>query len=337
MVVRTFTAIDNDSLVDNGTGNGIINNSSTPNGSTFTYSSGGGVEITLNDTGGSSNVFDDDQSNNHTIVDGGGIVSDGQSVESESIIILQAVDEDGNLTGPEISVYVFSQGGSFGDVWGFATDTPLVDGVTYEKVSGSNAGASDYSNYMPCFAKDTWIESCYGLIRVQDIKAGQMLWTRDAGYQPVKWASCVTVEGKDNLAPVVFAPGTVGNTSELVVSQQHRMWLSDPSHELLFEMPDIFVPAKHLVGMPGVELRPTDEITYCHFMFDQHHVVRANGALSESFFLGKTSVASLESRARTELLTLFPSLPEGVDAFGASTAMTLNAREAKVLRATMQA
>ena len=56
MVLRTFFAIDSDNLVVTGSsngsivGNGIINNSDTPNGTTFVYSSGGGTSVTVDDT-----------------------------------------------------------------------------------------------------------------------------------------------------------------------------------------------------------------------------------------------------------------------------------------------
>ncbi|MEP3845206.1 MAG: Hint domain-containing protein [Paracoccaceae bacterium] len=336
MVARTFFAFDNVALIDNTTGNGIINNSATPDGRTFTYSRGEGTEITLDDTGGSPDEFNDGQAAQHVITDGGGIVANGQIVESESIIELRAF-EDGVEVGPVITVYVFSEGGVTGDIWGFASDAELVEGVTYIKTGGSNAGLSTYDDFITCFAEGTLIKARDGFVRVEDIEVGQMLWTQDAGYQPVKWVSSATVEGKGNFAPVVFAPGAVGNTQELIVSQQHRMWMSDPSLELLFDASDIFVPAKHLVGLPGVELRETEQVTYCHFMFDKHHVVLANGALSESFFLADAALSTLERNARTELLSLFPSLREGVDAFGGTSAMTLNAKEAKVLRAAIQA
>ena len=337
MVARTFFAIDNDALLDTTTGVGITNNSSTPDGRTFVFSGGSGAQVTLDDTAGSEDVFEDGSAAGHVITDGGGLVADGQTVESESVIMLQATDAAGAPVGPVITIYVLSQGGDFNDVWGFATDTPLVDGTTYIKVDGDNGGSSEYGDFVACFAEGTLIKSRDGFVRVEDIEVGQMLWTQDAGYQPVKWVSSATVEGKGNFAPVVFAPGAVGNIQELVVSQQHRMWMSDPSLELLFDAADIFVPAKHLVGLPGVELRPTEQITYCHFMFDKHHVVLANGALSESFFLGDSALSTLESNARIELLSLFPSLREGIDAFGGTSAVTLNAKEAKVLRAAIAA
>lgn len=57
MVARSFVVFDNENLVVSSSssgaivGNGIINNSSTPNGTVFTYAAGSGKTVTINDTG----------------------------------------------------------------------------------------------------------------------------------------------------------------------------------------------------------------------------------------------------------------------------------------------
>ena len=139
MVARTVLAFDSKALLvtayPNGgpaIGSSIINNSSTPDGTVFTYQSGFGASVvTIDDTntGGGEDVFDDDDTGNHTVTDGADLIANGQSVESESLIQIQALDGNGNLVGPVIDLYVFSQGGDFEDVWGFATDATLTSGV----------------------------------------------------------------------------------------------------------------------------------------------------------------------------------------------------------------
>lgn len=338
MVARTFFAFNNENLVDNTTGVGVINNSSTPDGTQFTYNNGGGAVVTIDDTGGSADIFEDDLSGSHTITDGGGLVANGTGVESESIIRIREVDASGNLIGPEITITVFSQNGNVSDVWGFVTTVELTNGATYEKISGSNVGTAAYSNLITCFAAGTLIDTANGKMRVEDIEVGQLVWTRDAGLQPVRWASSTTVAGRGNYAPVVFAPGAFGNCEELVVSQQHRMLVSGPTAELYFDTNEALVAAKHLVGLDGVTLRDCDEVEYCHFMFDQHQIVRANGHLTESFFLTNSSVNALEVETRNELVSLFPTLEQGFDAFGDTALMTLSAHEAAVwCRAQSQA
>lgn len=338
MVLRTFVAHDSEALVvvssSSGgiVGNPIVNNSSTPNGTIFQFTSGFATNVTLDDTGGSSNIFDDDDPGNHIITEGGGIVQNGNQVESESVINVRLLDAGGNETGPEIALFVLSQNGAFGDVWGFSTDAPLINGAQYVKVSGSNAGASTYTDFITCFAEGTLIQTERAAIPVETIKVGQNIWTLREGSQPVRWVATTSVVGHGTFAPVVFAPGAIGNTSELIVSQQHRIRVASPQMDLVFGVPEVLVSAKHLVGLPGVTLQTRDHIAYTHFMFDRHQIVSANGALTESFFLGRNAVKTLDAGPRKELLALFPSMALGVRNFGNTAAMTLTAHEASVLR-----
>ena len=130
MVAVTFFALPNDSLVVTESssggivGNGIVNNSSTPDGTIFEFLGGPGAQIELDDTGGLPTVFDDDQAGSHIITDGGGIVADCNSVESESIIIVRALDANEDPTGPEITIFVFSQNGAFGDCLLYTSPSP---------------------------------------------------------------------------------------------------------------------------------------------------------------------------------------------------------------------
>ncbi|WP_170764839.1 Hint domain-containing protein [Ruegeria lacuscaerulensis] len=337
MVLRSFFAQDSSSLVvtsssDAGiVGNPIINNSDTPNGTIFQYSGGTGTTVTLDDTSGSSDVFDDDQESGHVITDGGGIVTNGTQVESESIITVQALDTNGNPTGPTIDIYVFSQNGVTQDVWGYGTSAPLVPGTSYIKISGSNAGGSSYTDYITCFGEGILIQTAKGDIEVQNLKRGQLVWTRDGGLQPILWIATTEVHGYGAFAPVVIEAGAIGNTRELVVSQQHRVLIQSPATDMLFASPEVLVAAKHLCGLPGVSVREAERISYTHFMFDRHHVVRSNGTLTESYYFSDNAKYAVSSPQRAEILALFPSLEHADYAFRITAAATITAREASVL------
>lgn len=50
------------------------------------------------------------------------------------------------------------------------------------------------------------------------------------------------------------------------------------------------------------------EVTYFHILFEDHQIVFANGAPSESFFPGSFAMAALRNEARAEIFELFPEL-----------------------------
>ncbi len=346
MVARSFFAIDNESLIvdssSNATivGNPIINNSDTPDGTIFTFSGGGGTTITLDDAGAFADAipednnlfFNDDEAADHIITDGGSLVANGTPVEAESLIFVQALDSGGNPTGPVITITVFSQNGITQDVWGFSTDIPLEPGTSYIKTGGSNTGTSTYASFATCFGPGATVQTPYGEQLVETLRPGQLVWTLDQGYMPVTWVASTCVRGHGPFAPVVFAPGSIGNSEKLLLSQEHRVYLRSPSAGLLFGTDEVLISAKHLCGMPGISLAPQRIVRYTHFMFDSHQIVRSNGALTESFFLSEHSLNGVTCRQKLELETLFPPAIERLGSFGETAALALKKHEADVLR-----
>jgi len=337
MVERSFLAIDNENLLVTSSssgaivGNGIINNSNTPIGTEFTYTEGTGQIITLDDNGGNPDVFEDDNPSGHVIVDGAGLVANGQIVEAESFHMVRALDASGNPTGDIITITVFSQGGSTSNVWGLSSDFPLQDGTSYVKVAGSNAGSATYTDFVTCFAKGTLIDTPDGPRKVEDLQCGDLVDTRDHGPQPIRWAGAKTVLGRGAFAPVRIAAGALGNTQTLFVSQEHRMAVDTSVVEMLLGTSSALVAAKFLVGLDGITQTDRAEISYHHLLFDAHQIIRSAGCWSESFFLASNSVAALDRDAQREVFALFPEIAQMQDGFKETAETVLKKHEAKLL------
>jgi hypothetical protein len=115
----------------------------------------------------------------------------------------------------------------------------------------------------------------------------------------------------------------------MLVSPQHRMLLSGPRAEMLFGEAEVLVAALHLVNETTItQVRPTS-VTYIHLLFDEHEIIRGDGAWTESFQPGALALHSMASPQRDELLALFPTLAQG-KAYPAAR-ITLKAFEAKML------
>ncbi|MDO8882977.1 Hint domain-containing protein, partial [Pseudotabrizicola sp.] len=100
--------------------------------------------------------------------------------------------------------------------------------------------------------------------------------------------------------------------------------------ELLFGEREVLVAALHLVGQPGIEQITPRGVSYVHVMCSQHEIVQAEGAWTESFQPGSSTLKSMGREQRAEVLTLFPELALSVEAYPAARA-TLRAHEARVL------
>ena len=339
MVARTFFALDSEALgVAAGSpsltvGSTITNNSDTPNGTIFSYSGGFGTQIVLNDTnnGAASNTFADDDRFNHRVVDGKGLVANGQTVEAESLIFLRQLDAGGNQIGPTITVTVFSQAGVTSNVWGFSSNADLVPGARYVKTGGNNVGTTSYNSFVTCFTEGTMIRCAGGNLPVEQVAVGSLLWTEGNGLKPVRWVGRRVINGLHEHAPIRFAPGTFGNRSTIEVSPQHRLLIASPKAELYFGASRLLVAAKHLVGLKGVSVAPRETVVYHHFMFDQHEIVDAEGFLSESFYPGQTSLAAIDDGALMEILELFPELDGPGNTYGHTAEPVIRAFEVRML------
>ncbi|MFD1798133.1 Hint domain-containing protein, partial [Paracoccus aurantiacus] len=56
------------------------------------------------------------------------------------------------------------------------------------------------------------------------------------------------------------------------------------------------------------------EVSYVHFLFDDHQIVRANGAASESLYTGSEALKSVGPAAVEEIFAIFPELERQTEA-----------------------
>jgi len=183
----------------------------------------------------------------------------------------------------------------------------------------------------PCFAAGTLIATDGGDARIDDLVAGDLVQTMDHGLQPIRWIGHSRVNATGRFAPVLFAPGTIGNETALSVSPQHRILVQGWRAELYFGCNEVLVPAKHLIDGVSVVQDYRKDVTYFHLLFDCHEIIFSGGALSESFFPGDQVMLG-DAAVRAELLEIFPALARGeFGAHGRTARPTLKRREAQVL------
>ncbi|WP_166417985.1 Hint domain-containing protein [Cochlodiniinecator piscidefendens] len=160
----------------------------------------------------------------------------------------------------------------------------------------------------PCFVSGTLIATNRGEIAVEHLKVGDLVETQDSGFQPIRWIGKRTVSGLGSYAPVRIQKGTLGTESDLFVSPQHRMAISDWRTQLYMGEDQILCSAKALINGNTVTSYPCEKVTYIHFMFDDHQIVYANGSPSESFLAGDY-LCNDGSAIQRELEEIFENLP----------------------------
>ncbi len=189
----------------------------------------------------------------------------------------------------------------------FGTDTP-------------NPGTSNV-----CFADGTLLMTPGGARAIETLRIGDELITSDHGVQPISWLFAKSWSAQDiaaapNLAAVCIRKGALGlgvPSSDLRLSQQHRVLVQGSIARRMFGAPEVLVPAKALLDLPGVHLDlPQKSVTYYHVMLQNHEILYANGIPAESLYLGPQALNSIPAAALDEIQTILdiplPDLRRGI-------------------------
>lgn len=167
-----------------------------------------------------------------------------------------------------------------------------------------------------CFCDGSMIDTIDGPKAVETLSPGDLVKTKDHGYQPVRWMGFRSISVDDlnanpKLKPITVRAGSMGASmpeQDLTVSPQHRLMLCSKVAQRMFGSEEVLVAAKDLLAFDGIErVEAEKSVRYFHILFDQHEIVEANGMWAESLHTGPA--------AREEIFTIFPELasPEGIE------------------------
>ncbi len=184
----------------------------------------------------------------------------------------------------------------------------LQNGNTKLEVIDLTSGPPERFPAPACFVKGTRIATQRGEVAIECLRAGDKVFTADHGYQPLRGVAKARFRAHSQFAPVLFEKGAIGNTRPLKVSQQHRMLVTGWRAELACGHREVLVPAIQLVNGDTIRVAEGGFVTYFHLVFDQHEVILANGAMSESYLAGDAD--QCEATAQ-ELARFFPGLALG--------------------------
>lgn len=168
-----------------------------------------------------------------------------------------------------------------------------------------------------CFVRGTLIETDRGPVAIEKLRKGDLVVTRDAGLQPVRWIGSKKLAGSvleenPQLRAIRIRAGSLGNgapTQDLLVSPQHRVLVRSKIAQRMFGTNEVLVAAKQLLLLDGIDVADDlREVEYYHILFDDHQVVISNGAETESLYTGPQALKSVGAAALEEIFTIFPEL-----------------------------
>ncbi|SEK68683.1 Ca2+-binding protein, RTX toxin-related [Roseivivax marinus] len=287
---------DRDDLVTGGAGNDSLGGGAGDDVLTggdgddvFTYQPGDGVDtITDFGAGNTGTIRDGDTTNNDRIE---------LAAFYDSLVELRADFEDDGLLNQSNSLengglVDYSDNARFG-----AGDALIVQGADRTAFTTESTG-------VVCFTAGTRILTPSGEVLIETLRPGDLVMTEDAGAQPVLWMGRTSLdaerlEAEPHLRPVRLRPHLTGAARDLLVSPQHAMLVEDR-----------LVRATHMVkaGWRGARVAEgRKQVEYIHLLLPRHHLVRAEGVVSESMYPGPQALAGLDFSARRSLRAVLPN------------------------------
>lgn len=246
----------------------------------------------------------------------------------------QPVVAGDTVTLPTGEVIVLNPDGTI-TIWGDSDEGTSV--FTYEVTDGDGNTDVGYVTVetTPCFTAGTLVQTPRGPVRVEALRPGDLVLTRDNGVQPLRWVGTSTRRATGPDAPIRIAAGALGAHQMVEFSPNHRVLYRSPAAALLFGEGEVLVKARDLVN--GTTIRPRQDgraVTYVHLLFDRHEIVMANGLPSESYHPGQETLDSFDADTRDEILRLMPGLEDATGvAYGPSARLSLRPYEVQVLLA----
>lgn len=147
-------------------------------------------------------------------------------------------------------------------------------------ITGELAG-TPFSETIPCYCRGTLIQTANGEVAVEDLKIGDAVMTASGALKPIRWIGSRGyvgrfLAGKTNILPVRIKAGALADGQprrDLYVSPEHAMFIDG-----------VLVPAGQLVnGVSITQPVNVERVDYFHVELEQHDVILAEGAASETF------------------------------------------------------
>lgn len=169
----------------------------------------------------------------------------------------------------------------------------------------------------PCLTRGTLIQTAGGQRAIETLQIGDAVMLFDEGSAQIRWIGsrvfdATELKAKPKLMPIRIVAGALGEglpRRDMLVSRQHRMLVRSKIAGRMFGSPEVLIAAIKLTDLPGIFVdHDVTSVEYFHLLFDEHQVVLAEGAPTESLFTGAEALLALGAEAIEEIAEIFPAL-----------------------------
>ncbi|MCK0151995.1 Hint domain-containing protein [Marivita sp. S6314] len=259
----------------------------------------------------------------HPIADKSFVVTDGHQTYTVTLI-------DSGTRKPPLLMFLNNLPPKDKDLW-----------VVHASLNTSlPQSTAEHQGAVICFTPGTQILTPDGVQRIEDLREGDYVQTKDNGCQPIQWMGHRRMSGArlfamPKLRPIRIRAGAFGMDEpdeDLLVSPEHRMLVKGRVALDLFNTPEVLVAARDLIDHDRVSVDLSiREVTYVHMLLPQHEILFANGVQTESFHPANAALSTLDARDRARLSEMVPKVEDNPQTYGGYVRRNLSASEAAIL------
>lgn len=174
-------------------------------------------------------------------------------------------------------------------------------------------GQRSLANKIPVSTEKMMIDTPLGGVSLMSLRVGGRVQTRDNGLQSVAWMGTRGLTTRDltrdaHLCPIHIKAGALGRGApfaDVTVLQNQRVFAARAQSLVAMERDFDMVPAKHLVGLPGIQMSQAPWFTMRYAMFERHQIIQINGIWVESVQPADTSRFERNNSQVLELKEVF--------------------------------
>jgi hypothetical protein len=158
---------------------------------------------------------------------------------------------------------------------------------------------------LPGHGAGVMVETSEGAQPVEWLRAGDLLLTRDNGYQPLLWVGRTLWGAEHALPPVRICSGSLDPQTpkhDLILSPAHNILLNSHLVDFHFGHRNVLAPACDLITQTeNTQALPKSDYVYCHLLLPQHNVVLTEGIWTETLFADDVTLERLGPEAARQI------------------------------------
>lgn len=152
------------------------------------------------------------------------------------------------------------------------------------------------------FSRGTHITMASGAQRrIEDLRVGDKVLTRDNGIQSIRWIGHQTVRASGAFAPIVIKKGALNNARELHLSPNQRLFVYQRRDRINAGRSEVVVKAEFLVNNDTVKRSDGGFVDYFQILFDNHEFIFAEGIAAESLTVDQRTSPALPREVQDKL------------------------------------